>query len=192
MPVRIGKDDVVGGGHIGLFARDVFRGLAEAVLGVEEGFARKNGREADFIEVAQFHFEALGHEVGHGRVHKVPFDRFVTRIAHDEENLLLVGFREAVGFHGLTVRGGNDRGQRDGVDVFGHRRRDRSLGRGARDGVGGVGAGGEKAADEKEREVAHDDFLRKVWKTHPATANVEGALAAPSLMRRGEGGRAAR
>ena len=175
MPVRIGKDDVVGGGDKGLFARDVFRSLAEAVLGVEEGFARENRREADFIEVAQLHFEALSHEVGHRGVHEVPFDRFVTRVTHDEENLLLVGFREAVGFYGLTVRGGNDRGRRDGVDVFGHGGRSGSLGRGARDGVGGISAGGKKAANEEECEISHDDFLRKTGKTHPATANVEGA-----------------
>ena len=100
VPVRIGKDDVVGCVHILLLDRHVGRRLSEAVLRLEEGFARDDRIEADGIEVAELDFAALVHKVLHRRVDEIPFNGFVARIADDKENALRlrVAGGEAVGF----------------------------------------------------------------------------------------------
>ena len=57
----------------------------------------------------------------HGRIDEVPFNRFASRIAYDEENALNARAKgKTIGLHALTESLRNHGCRCDGIDILGH------------------------------------------------------------------------
>ena len=121
VPNWITEDDEVSAAYIHHFFGDISWRFAEPVFGLIEIFTRKNRVEANGVKVTQLYVITLVHEMLHGRIDEIPFNRFASLIAHDEENALNTRAKgKTIGLHALTEGLRNHGCGCDSINILGY------------------------------------------------------------------------